>query len=190
MEEELKQRFKKYIYPKKLLTILFAILSIGALAFWFYSLLDVRSHPGLYEKCIFAFVAVLICGVVTGCGIYSQWKVTKKIKEIEQRGELPLVLHDFEMAETAFNDALRMGQTYMLGKGTGGIFTYNDIVQIYQYIHKTNGLEDSRMIKVKTSDGKTHDLCKLPLRGKGDDELSQVFAYVKGKNEKIYLGYN
>lgn len=193
MEEELKKKFKKYVYPGKfltILTILFAILSIVTSIYWFYLFSNARSYLVFYNLCVYLLTVVVVFVIVTAICIFVQWKVIKKVNEIEQRGELPLVLHDFEVAGTAFKDSLKLGQMYMFGKENGGIFAYNDVIQIYQYIHKTNGLEDSRMIKVKTSDGKIHYLCRLPLRGKGDDELRQVFAYIKSKNEKIYLGYH
>ncbi len=190
MDEELKKKFKKYIYPRKFLTIFFGILSAGLLAYWFYALIDVRNHPGLFDTCIYVFIALAVCSAITVYDVIRRKKVAEKIDEFEKQGTLHVILHDFETAGTAFKDSLRLGQNYLFGKETGNIFTYNDIVQMYQYIHKTNLIEDTRILKVKTSAGKTLDLCKLPLRGKGDDELSQVFAYVKGKNENIYIGYH
>lgn len=124
--------------------------------------------------------------------IYIQYKAStlkKLIDDIEARGELLILLNDFETSGRAFNDSLRVGRSYLIGKGKGTIICYHDIVRIYQYIHKTNSVEDSRALRVQTVENKTIDLCKLPLRGAADDEVMHFFSYIKNMNNNIKLGY-
>jgi hypothetical protein len=95
---------------------------------------------------------------------------------------------DFQKGEKLFGDAVRVGNKYIIGKGTNCIISYKDIKQIYQYIHKTNHFEDYRSLRAYTNDG-TKDICQLPSNGAGEQTVRQLIMYICTKNPNIKVGY-
>ena len=135
-------------------------------------------------------VFFLAITVVVG---WSAWKAfsdcSKQLSDMEQSGELNRVLREFESGKQFFKGKLRIGPTYILGKRSGRILTHSQVKKIYQHVHRTNFVEDRRELRVETTDGKTVSVCRLPLRGKGDQELVQAIAIVKTMNPGVYIGY-
>ena len=78
----------------------------------------------------------------------------------------------------------------MFGKGMGTIIKYKDISNIYQYVHKTNLVEDKREIRVEKVSGEEIKLCKIYLNGKSDDELIILMNYILEKNPNVQIVYN
>lgn len=185
MEEERKKRFKKYIYPRQLFNFLFSFFSVGVFVYLLNSCNILHNKQVFYEMYILVFLVVASCVASVALAILKYRSITNKINEIEQRGELPFLLDDFETAGNAFNGSLKMGQTYLFGKETGGIFTYYDIVKISRHTRSKNGRVYRKMLKVKTADGKTHDLCSIPTYVRDDMELNSVIVYIKSKNQYI-----
>ena len=139
----------------------------------------------------FYHVLVILFGaaIAAGC-IYSIIKYNNKIKQFESNGEMVTILSDFRNGTRAFDDKLIAGQVWLIGKKTGTIIKYSDITRMYQTVHKTNYVEDGRSVTAVTKDGKTHELCKLKLRGKSNDELNNFFAYINSRNPEIHFGYD
>ena len=73
--------------------------------------------------------------IMFGHLIRSQMSIAQR--RLEEEGELSNVIMDFQEGEKLFGDAVRVGNKYIIGKGTNCIISYKDIKQIYQYIHKT-----------------------------------------------------
>ena len=74
-------------------------------------------------------------------------------------------------------------------KGSGKLLEYSEIVQIYQYIHKTNFIEDERALKYRDSKGKERRLCRLELGDKSKDEMLQMIDIICRKNPTVKIGY-
>lgn len=110
------------------------------------------------------------------------------IRKFEEKGELGKVLIDFNKGEKLFGDTVSIGNEYIIGKGTNCIVAYDDIEQIYQYIHKTNNYEDFRTLRVCTSSG-TEDVCQLPKNGVEEQTVLKLIAYICYKNPDIKVGY-
>ncbi len=141
------------------------------------------------ELIIAAGVMLLMGGLLMAVYFVSLSKLNKNIAKIEMNNGLEILLNDFENAGRAFNDRVVLGDVFIIGKNTGVIVSYGEITRIYQYIHSTNGVEDTRMLKANLAEGRTVDLCALQLRGKSDDELNQVCAYICSKNPDVRVGY-
>lgn len=147
----------------------------------------IRSEGDMLGKIIFCVIVLFpVFGIVHYCLVVSAPK--RIIRRLEEEGELSNVIMDFQKGEKLFGDAVRVGNKYIIGKGTNCIISYKDIKQIYQYIHKTNHFEDYRSLRVCTDDG-TKDICQLPRNGAGEQTVRQLIMYICTKNPNIKVGY-
>ena len=181
MSESVVKELKKYIFFSSIgefireiggliILIILLVIFITNIS----GILDmIRSEDNMLGKIIF-------------CVIVSAPK--RIIRRLEEEGELSNVIMDFQEGEKLFGDAVRVGNKYIIGKGTNCIISYKDIKQIYQYIHKTNHFEDYRSLRAYTNDG-TKDICQLPRNGAGEQTVRQLIMYICTKNPNIKVGY-
>lgn len=87
------------------------------------------------------------------------------------------------------DDDVRFGATHIFTKHSARVVKYSDITRVYQYIHKTNFVEDQRALKCTDVNKKEIVLCKLELKDKSDEELQKMVAFILQKNPKIKIGY-
>lgn len=116
-------------------------------------------------------------------------KARRRVREYEESGKLREALPDFDASREMLGGQLRLGEQNLYGKKMGLILPYSDIARMYQYVHKTNFVEDNRLLIALTRNGKRHNVCKLERRGKSDTELSMVLAFIRAKNPDIQFGY-
>lgn len=189
MNEEVKGSIKKYVRP--------SIMCIALSAF--FLLMGIGTFIGAMatdyaERITFCIIAVIFV-IASLVNLEIFWfkvifAANKKIEDIEQQGKLEFLADDFLNGNKAFKDSLRFGRHFLIGKNKGTIVSYGEIVKIYPCIHKTNGIETQRDLKVVTDQGKILELCNIPLRGKGDNEMMQVISYIKSINNNIAVGYS
>ena len=110
-------------------------------------------------------------------------------EQVQSNGTASQIVADFVNARSFFDDRLKLGERYVFGKRSGRILSYYDLQNVYQYIHKTNFVEDRRALRVNTNSNETVDICKMKLRGKSDDELMIVVMEMLKKNNRITVGY-
>ncbi len=141
-------------------------------------------------------IGVLVVGIMAAVGIFLFWtgiqdrrKLSCWLDEMEETGRLSMILREFEGGEQFFKGKLRMGDTYVFGKGAGQVYTYGEIARVYQYIHKRNFVEDNRELRFKDPQGKERTLCAIPLRGKGDEELKRAIIHIARRNPNVKIGY-
>ena len=134
--------------------------------------------------------AVLLGGWILSDAIKETKRYNARLERIEQAGGLEALLTDFENGSKAFGGQLIVGKQFLIGKRTGAVLPYGEIVRMYQYIEKTNGIEDKRFVRVNTANDGVIDLCRLKLRGKSNEEFEQFSEYLVGVNPNIALGYN
>ena len=133
----------------------------------------IRSEDNMLGKIIFCVIVLFpVFGIVHYCLVVSAPK--RIIRRLEEEGELSNVIMDFQKGEKLFGDAVRVGNKY--------------IIQIYQYIHKTNHFEDYRSLRAYTNDG-TKDICQLPRNGAEEQTVRQLIMYICTKNPNIKVGY-
>lgn len=179
---------KKFIRPSPAIFIVGTIWGLIGIIILIVSIFE---NIGEDSTMIIVGAVMLVMGIIIAVsGIYILKKADKRLAEIYSKGSTQILLNDFRTGGKAFKDLLILGQTFLIGKHTGTVITYSNIIQIYQYVHKTNYVEDSRILKaVIAPDRKVVDLCRIPLSGKGDDELRQVIGFIVSKNENIKVGY-
>lgn len=136
-----------------------------------------------------ALVALLPCGICAWATWVGASEFKKQLDSLEAAGQLDYVIREFAGGRQFFGDKLRLSSNYILGKRSGRILSYSQVAKIYQHIHSTNFAEDRRELRVETTDGKMIIVCKLPLHGKGDQELGLVAGLVKAMNPGVQIGY-
>lgn len=174
-----KKELKKYLFP-----------SIGGLVFGaFWIILGIAGMFAAASPVGMLLFGLAFAALCSWKSIADIVRMNDQIKAWEENGRLDRVLQEFATGKQFLNDKLRMGPTYIIGKKSGGVYTYGEIRKIYQYVHKTNFAEDQRELRAELTDGKTRMICKLPLRGKGDAETMQIVALVKAMNPNVHIGY-
>ena len=127
--------------------------------------------------------------VVLGLSFLPQYKSKKFYTDMKTRGVLLQVEADFDRAISVLKNNVRLGNNWIFVKGKERLLDYEDITQIYQYIHKTNFVENERAIKYVDKKGKHRVLCKLALRGKSDEEVLKIIGIILSKNPNVKIGY-
>ena len=194
MNESVVKELKKYIFFSSigafikemggLISSIIILVRVGKYADILYIL---KGEGDMQEKIIVGVVILVV--ILNAAGYYIIVSTPKRIiRRLEEEGELSNVIMDFQEGEKLFGDAVRVGNKYIIGKGTKNIVDYKDIQQIYQYIHKTNHFEDYRSLRAYTNDG-TKDICQLPSNGAGEQTVRQLIMYICTKNPNIKVGY-
>ena len=135
------------------------------------------------------YYGLVVFLVILGLSLIPQYKSKKFYEKLEKHGDLPQVVADFEGAVAMRKNTVRFGEHWVFMKGKEKLLAYEDIRQVYQYIHKSNFIENERALKYVNSKGKAKVLCKLELRGKSDEELAKMVAIILSKNPELKVGY-
>ena len=118
------------------------------------------------------------------------WKTKKYFDALEQNPALATFLsNDFQQATPMRKDTIRFSHTNIYMKHSAKTLQYVDIQQVYQYIHRTNFVEDERSLKYVDLSGKHHRLCRLELRDASKDEMMHIINILLSKNPHIKVGY-
>lgn len=172
-----KKTLEKYLRPSSALTVIGVIL----LAFGIVI--------GAAGAVLVLLLELVVGALLLWVGLSPVKTLKKQLEELETQGRLPGVIREFESGKQFLKDKLRLGPTYILGKKSGVVLTYDQVKKIYQHVHRTNFVEDRREIRVETTEGKIISLCPLPLKGKGDEELVRIISVIKTMNPGVHIGY-
>lgn len=132
-------------------------------------------------------LAVFLLGALLS--LIPQLKSKRFYNDLQNNPQLPLIQEDFRNAVPVRNGTLRLGRTWIFIKNKETLLTYAELSQIYQYIHKTNFVEDERKLIYVDKSGKKKTLCKLDVRGKSNDEMAKIVNFILAKNPYIKIGY-
>lgn len=105
------------------------------------------------------------------------------LADLETHADADTLLKDFDQGVPII-ETLRLGEKYVAGRHGAIMYSYEDIVRMYEYIHRTNSAVDAQEIRIVDRKGKTHTLCHLPLHTSHQD-VASVYLVMKGKNDKI-----
>ena len=146
---------------------------------------------------IAADIPVLLLLFFVGVGLMililalcSMLDYPRYFQSLESNGQMKWLLQDYAHATPCLNGNLRFGYSCLYAKGQGKLIPYTDIVRVYQYIHKTNFVEDRRELKYINREGKELSLCKLKVRGKSDADVRMIIGMLYQKNPGIQVGYH
>ena len=70
------------------------------------------------------------------------------------------------------------------------VIDYQDIVWMYPYTRRTNGIKTTQSIRVQTEEGKTYTIAEIEFITKAKKEAyNEIWNTIVSKNNKIVLGY-
>lgn len=157
---------------------------------------------GLFELALVVFIISAIAGndvkpvglvvflVGLGLSLIPQYKSKRFYAELEASGKLPQIEADLKGAVAMRRNTVRFGNYWIFTKGKERLLRYQDIAQIFQYVHRTNFVENERLLKYVDKKGKQGVLCKLELRGRSDDEVLKMISMILSKNPGVKVGYD
>lgn len=75
--------------------------------------------------------------------------------------------------------------------GIFNVINYKDIIWIYPFVMRTNGIKTSQSIMVVSKDGKAKKVADIDVFTKGKKEIfDEIFNTIASKNDKIIIGYD
>ena len=130
------------------------------------------------------YFAVLLFGSIRTHRLY--------IKRLSESGELALMTKDFTCGEKYLEYDLVLGQVYLFRRGSGSVYKYSDIVEIYHVWSDYVGAHDSPFwnLCMKTVDKKASLLTKLSFpRTKENyfDKVLPLILKIRSRNADIIL---
>ena len=128
-----------------------------------------------------------------GIGWLLKWyfgfnRASKCINELISDGSITSVLSDFQNGKHCLNDNIIVGENYLIGKKSSCVLSYSEITRLYQFVHKTNFVEDQRKLQAVTTSGKTYSLARLELKGRSNEELNTLLVEILSRNAAIKVG--
>lgn len=141
----------------------------------------------------YIFIMVFLFGAAGT--IISIYQLVKFRRSISKMDEMLLEELDNEMNdENAFY--YEKAHIYLTNKyiinfdGRFIVINYKDVVWMYAYEQRTNGIKTSQAIKVMTNEGKTYTIANIELITKSKKEIyNEIWNTIVSKNENIVLGY-
>lgn len=156
--------------------------------------LDLESNAvGANEIALMIMVFVDLLGL--GFGLYggiSVWRFKRKINKLtfEERQEI-----DSEMnGKDAFyypNAHLYLTEHYIVNfASTFDAIAYKDVIWVYKFIQRRNGIKASQSVVVMTKNGKTRTIATLNgLTKKAKDVFDEILETIANKSTNALIGY-
>lgn len=186
MQENSITVIKKYITPSYSAVIAGTVISILAIL-WFVissTIIDMDRT----KEIIIGSVTLIMGIFLAAWELAFIFQVKKSLSLVDKNGDMQILLDDFKNGIQFFKGSLILGQRFIIGKNSGNVLYYSEIIRIYQYIHKTNFVEDMRVLKAVNNKRNVINICALPLRGKGDSELTIAINHILSKNPNVKVG--
>lgn len=184
------RRLKKYLQPGLFTGKIVFIMGVIFLIAYILTLNGIRVLPGTEGYDMIVILIFFIALIASVPGLIQILRLRKQLRELEQTGELPQVLNDFESAESMYNGKVMMGDSYAFGKGCSAVIRYEEVERVFLYEHYTNSIKDERMLKVKMKNGKTFGLCRLKVYIRKEEEETEVMEMVLSHNPDAQIGVN
>lgn len=116
----------------------------------------------------------------------------KTFRDLTECGLMNLIVNDFNTAKITSADKGRLGNNYVFIKKDSTFFTYDKIVQVFEYVHRTNFVVDERAVTIRyiDKDEKIKEV-KIPVGKpiKNKDEPKEIMLFILAKNPNIKVGY-
>jgi len=135
------------------------------------------------------FLWLIIAAMICGPSAYCELKVIDALSAEENKHNLDALYEDFASAKVLGDNNVHIGEKYIFGRRSGGYYEISDISKVYQYIHKTNFVEDKRILRAELGSGGTVALFGLHLKGQDDALLLDAISMIVAINPKVKVGY-
>lgn len=156
--------------------------------------LDLEASPfGVTEIVLIIVIFLALFGLGFGLyGVISVLKFKRKINKLkeEEREKIDKEMND----STAFyysNAHTYLTQNYIVNfASTFEAIPYNDVIWVYQFIQRRNGIKASQSIIIMTKNGKKHTIATLNgLTKKAKDVFDEILETIAKKSTNALIGY-
>ena len=178
------EELRKYIRPSKSYLIIAVVVTVAVLAYVVVSLVSPTTK--------FNLAPLIVGGIISAIFYYvgiSLGKDYRRLFSEHSKQEMDDICTEFSSAKPWFSDRIRAGETMIFMKKDPKLTPYGEIVNVHEFVHKTNGVEDRRALRVKMKDGTVSDLCQILPRGKSADEVMRFYMFLHEKNPSTTFGY-
>lgn len=138
------------------------------------------------------FVALVLGLILLVINLIKNISYKNKLKKFTQ-SDIDKYDKEMEDKESFYYEKAKLYLTpnYIINFGTKfNIIDYKDIVWIYPYEHRTNGIKDNQSIIVKDKFGKSTTIASLALITKAKkEEFDEILNTIINKNSKMLVGY-
>lgn len=138
------------------------------------------------------YLLLLFGGILFIVATFNFIKFNREIKKLDanQISKLDMEMND----PNAFyyqKARLYLTQNYIINFASGfHAINYKDILWMYPFEQRTNGIKTSQSIRIFTNYGKTYTIASLDIITKQKKEIyNEIWNTIYNKNEKILTGY-
>ena len=111
------------------------------------------------------------------------------LDEHTKQGNLEQICAEFSSAREWLNGGIRTGTNHVFCKKQPVLYLYSDILNLYEYEHRTNSVTDKRCLCAVVREGQRVELCNLRTTLNKNPEAIQLIQTLLQKNPSITLGY-
>lgn len=141
---------------------------------------------------VLAFFTGIIGLVVSIIGIVNFAKFSSNVKRFDGN-EIDSIESEMADSESFFYKGIKLYLTrnyIIMLNGQFKVYKYSDVLWMYPFEQRYNGVRTNRAIKIFTKDGKTSMLCSIGVVTKAQKAIyDEVWNTIIDKNPNIVLGY-
>lgn len=141
---------------------------------------------------VVGFFAIIIGFVILIGGFVSKAKFSKSFKKMDYETKMELDKEMNDKDAFYYSGAhLYLTKNYIVNlRGKVGALKYSDIIWMYPYEYRVNGIRAQKHLKVMTSEGKTVAIANLDfVTKKGQDVFNEIWETIIKRNPDIVTGY-
>ena len=180
MDKKELRELKTYLFPT-VHDIFFSFLAF--LLYFIAFLVTPNMHIMLFPLLVFLFL------LMSWKELERIYRLHRSLKHLCSQSKTELLIRDFQQGVPLFNDSIRVGETYLIGKKAAVPFLFDEIQQIYEHRIPLIGIHPfyhDRYIYATTPNG-PQMLCMYPYKLPAS-EISQLYHLIKAKNPSVQWG--
>jgi len=131
--------------------------------------------------------------ITTIVGLISSISISSRLRKISDV-DVQMLEKEMSSSESFYYDKAKVYLTpnyIIMVDGRLLYYKYSDILWMYSYEHRYNGMRTVKAIKILTKDAKTSMFANLPLVTKTQKEIyDEIWNTIASKNPNIKLGYS
>lgn len=149
-----------------------------------------NSTSGILTGLFILFFLFGIIGLILSIHQYRSFKKGINKMDLDKIEELDSEMND-EKAFYYEKVHLYLTEKYLINfDGRFIVIDYKDIVWMYPYEQRTNGIKTTQAIKVMTEQGKTYTIASISVTSKAKKEIyNEIWNTIASKNKIMLLGY-
>ena len=146
----------------------------------------------LFTAMMVAFMGVqaLFLLALFGLLFIRPWCTYRKfLNEHMQQGDLEAISADFNAARPWLNGAVRTGQKYLYCRGQAFLYTYPDILNVYEHDFSMAFISVEKGLCAVIRGGRRVTLCNIKTTLKQNPEAMELLKELLARNPSMTFGY-